>query len=46
MHFEHMGMKKKIEKMTLRYLPEELLREMFTSVKSLAAIQATNVSFF
>lgn len=32
--------------MYLWYLPEEPLREMFTSVKSLAAIQATKVSFF
>ncbi len=39
-------MKKKILKMNLRYLPEGPLREMFTSVKSLAAIQATKVSFF
>lgn len=31
--------------MNLWYLPEGLLREMFTSVKSLAAIQATKVSF-
>lgn len=44
MHFKQM--KKKILKMNLRYLPEGPLREMFTSVKSLAAIQATKVSFF
>lgn len=41
-----MDMRKKILKIHLRYLPEEPLREMFTSVKSLAAIQATKVSFF
>lgn len=45
MHSEQMDMKKKILKMNLRYLPEGPLREMFTSVKSLAAIQATKVSF-
>lgn len=41
-----MDMNKKNLKMNLWYLPEGLLREMFTSVKSLAAIQATKVSFF
>ncbi len=45
MHFEQMDMEKKNLKMNLRYLPEGPLREMFTSVKSLAAIQATKVSF-
>lgn len=38
-----MVIKEKI--LNLWYLPEGLLREMFTSVKSLAAIQATKVSF-
>lgn len=40
-----MDMKKRILIVTLWYLPEGPLREMFTSVKSLAAIQATKVSF-
>lgn len=46
MHSEQMDMKKNILKINLWYLPERPLREMFTSVKSLAAIQATKVSFF
>lgn len=46
MHFEQMDMKENILKINLRYLPGGPLREMFTSVKSLAAIQATKVSFF
>lgn len=45
MHFLQMDMKNNILRINLWYLPGGPLREMFTSLKSLAAIQATKVSF-
>lgn len=45
-HNKQTDIKGRVRNVNLQYLPDALLWEMFTSVKSLAAIQATQVSFF